>query len=335
MNKKLVSLAIGLSMMAPGLVGAQSTTPNEPVIQPFKAIQEIRETKREELKDLREETKEADKDLRERMKEEQEKAKEDIKNFREETQKATREKLPDISKIKTSVSLPFEDFKAFQEKREAMKAEFETKREEAKKIMEVKREEAKQLMEVKREEFKQKLEGVKDQRKKEVAEKLFEDLNKLNTKATDNMVKAVDQIEGVLNRILNRSEKAFANGENITGVIAAGEAAKIAIRETRTAIQTQAAKVYSASATTNEATLKTDLGGVRNALRSDLEVVKSKVKSARDAVQAAAVSLAQIPKIDELEVSSQPTTGTSSTSNSATGTVEAGSGVEPAEPAVQ
>lgn len=299
MNKKLVGLAMSLSLIVPSLVGAQ----NASLARPFKALQEIRDNKREELKDLREEANEEAKDLREKMKEQQEAAREEMKTVREEAREEAKQEMEATRElIKTGIILPAEAVKAFEVKREAIKAEFEAKREEAKQMFEVRREEAKQMMETKREEFKKKLEVVRDERKKQIAGKLFEDLNKLNAKATDNMVKAVDQIEGVLNRILNRSEKASANGENITGVIAAGEAAKIAIREARAAIQTQAAKVYSAPTTTSETTLKSDLGGVRDVLRSDLGVIKTKVKSARDAVQSAAVSLAQIPKVDELEV---------------------------------
>jgi len=146
------------------------------------------------------------------------------------------------------------------------------------------------------------------------------------------MLKAVDQIESVLSRILSRSEKAIANNENVSSVTTASEVAKTAIAAARTAIQEQTAKVYSVEATTEEA-LKTDLGRVRDMLRSDLEAVKSKVKAARDAVQSAAVSLAQIPKVDELEVSSQP--AETPTSSDAAGTVEEGSEVELSEPAVQ
>ena len=54
--------------------------------------------------------------------------------------------------------------------------------------------------------------------------------------------------------------------------------------------------------TGDETTLRSDVGKTRQALREDFVVVRDKVKAVRAAVRKAAVTLAQIPWVDEVEV---------------------------------
>lgn len=329
---KILSIALGLAVIAPVLAFAQTDTNSARELAPIKAIQDIRENNRrdtvEKAKNVREELKQDVKDVRDQVKERaeniRERAKDEVENVREnlkEVKDEAKDKMESIrEEIKISVKqLAPEEFKAFREKREEIKNEFEAKREEFKKEFESKREEVKQEIETKRAEFKDKIKDIKDEAKKTAAEKLFNDLNSLNSKMVDNLKKAADQIEAVLNRILSRSEKAAANGEDVTTVNAASDLAKKAIEDARTAIQTQAGKVYSTTFTSTSAsdkdTLRADLTLTRNQLKQDLESVKTKVKAARDAVHNAATTLAQIPKVDELEISTSTTSvGTSTVS---------------------
>ena len=326
---KILSIALGLAVIAPVLAFAQADTNSAREIAPIKAIQNVREDIRrddmEKVKNVREELKQDVKDIRERTKDEAENIREQVK----ETRTETKEKFDAVrGEVKSAIEakrLMPEQLKAFQDKREEVKNEFEMKREEFKKDFESKREEMKKEIETKREEFKKRLETVKDERKKQVAEKLFDGINSLNTKAMDNFKKSVDQIEAVLNRILSRSQKAAANGEDVSTVNAASDLAKKAIEDTRAAIQIQAGMAYSVAVSTPVAAVSTstvasdmlraDLTTMRNQLRQDLELVRTKLKAARDAVHNAATTLAQIPKVDELEISTSTTSvGTSTVS---------------------
>ncbi|MEK7626654.1 MAG: hypothetical protein AAB399_00610 [Patescibacteria group bacterium] len=303
---KILSVVLGLAVIAPVLAFAQTDINSAKELAPIKAIQNIRKDAVEKAKNVREELKQDVKDIRERTKDKAENIREQVK----ETRTETKEKFDAVrGEVKSAIEakrLMPEQLKAFQDKREEVKNEFEMKREEFKKDFESKREEMKKEIETKREEFKKRLETVKDERKKQVAEKLFDGINSLNTKAMDNFKKSVDQIEAVLNRILSRSQKAAANGANVDAVNVASDLAKKAIEDARAAIQFQAGKTYSvvssSTPASDENTLRTDLTGMRNQLRQDLESVKTKIKTARDAVHNAATTLAQIPKVDELEV---------------------------------
>ena len=66
----------------------------------------------------------------------------------------------------------------------------------------------------------------------------------------------------------------------------------------------------------SEGTLKADVGVAREVLRADLEALREKVNAAKEAVHAAAVALAQIPRIKE--VSDEHPTSTNATSSNAT-----------------
>ena len=221
--------------------------------------------------------------------------------------------------------------------RETIKKEFEAKRMEVKNLMEIKKEEFKNKVEAKREEVKSKIEAkkvelkerltkIKDERKRQVVERIYNQINELNKRRLDHFSAVLEKLEKVLDRISGRSAKAEANGRDISAVKIAITEATNAIALSRTAIQNQAGKVYaliistSTVAITNtstssiantESVLKIDVGEIRKALHRDLDSVQKTVKTAQEAIRKAATTLAKIPKVDELEVEiSTPATST-------------------------
>lgn len=284
MKKITVSLIVS-TMTIIGLSGlAMAQTGIRDIRQDARQqIQENRQGVREEIKDSRQNVREEVKDLRQNVREEAKEIKQGI-----------------------------------QQNRETLKKEFEAKRTEAKNLLESKKEEFKIKAEAKREEVKSKIEAkktelkehlikIKDERKKQVAERVYNQVNELNKRRLDHFSAVLEKLEKVLDRISNRAAKAEANGVDITAVKTAITEATSAIAVSRTAIVNQAGKVYTPVIDT-ESTLKTDIGKIRQALHADLTGVEETVKASREAVHKAAVVLAQIPKVNELEVETATTT---------------------------
>lgn len=185
-----------------------------------------------------------------------------------------------------------------QTKREEFKALMETQREEFKKTVEAKREEAKQTIAAKREELKDRLKELKDARKEQAVAKLYDSINALNERLTKHYLAVLEQVEKVLANVEGRADKAAANGLEVGTARTAVTIAESAIAAARTAVQAQAAKVYAVTVNASS-TVKSDVQAVRQALHTDLAAVQQVVVAARDAVHQAAVTLAQIPRVDE------------------------------------
>jgi uncharacterized protein with ParB-like and HNH nuclease domain len=193
------------------------------------------------------------------------------------------------------------------------------KREEVKKQIEQIRKDYRERIQEKRLEMKTKIEELKGQLKEElkgkiseknqkIVEKIYERINALNERMTNHYLDVLDHLEKVLKRIESRTQKAKLNGRDVSSVETAIEKASQAINNAREEVKIQAEKVYQPPQITTEANLKLDVGKLRKQLHDDLKTVEKLVRDARDAVRQAAVALAQIPKVDELEVST--TTGT-------------------------
>jgi DNA repair exonuclease SbcCD ATPase subunit len=194
--------------------------------------------------------------------------------------------------------------------------EFQQNREEIQRLIEQNRIEFRNQVQNKREEMKTKIDALKEklrerlrerisERKRTIVERIYDRINALNERMTDHYMDVLDHLEKVLERIESRTAKAKLNGRDVSSVEAAIEKAHQAINTAREAVKAQAEKVYQPPEITTEGNLKLDVGKLRQQLHDDLKAVEKLVKDARDAVRQAAVALAQIPKVDELEV---PTT---------------------------
>ena len=194
--------------------------------------------------------------------------------------------------------------------------EFQQNRAEVQRLIEQNRIEFRNQVQNKREEMKTKIDALKEklrerlrerisERKRAIVERIYDRINALNERMTNHYMDVLDHLEKVLEKIESRTAKAKLNGKDVRRVEEAIQKAHEAIEKAREAVKAQAEKVYQPPQITTEANLKLDVGKLRQQLHDDLKAVEKLVKDARDAVRQAAVALAQIPKVDELEV---PTT---------------------------
>lgn len=274
MDRILVSFVVSLSLIFP-VFAQESVAPIRQNIKEQK--QDLRQNIREEKKDVRQNIKEQKQELRQNVKEERQAVKTEIKQFRRE------------------------EVKKFQEERLKAKEAIEAKRIEFKDKVQVKREEVKGKIEAKRAELKQNLAKIKDERKKAAAERIYQELNKLNERAMNHFVDVLNRLEKTLGKIKDRTAKAETNGRDVAAVKTAISNAEQAITASRTAVEVQSKKTYDFTFDSEE-TLRLNIGKARQQLRDDISAVRKIVFDARDAVRKAAVALAQIPKVDELEV---------------------------------
>ena len=193
--------------------------------------------------------------------------------------------------------------------------EMKERQEEFKNKINEMREQTKQRIEQEREALKDKLKKIKDQRKQKIVERIDQNLTALNARLMNHFTNVLKQLESVLTRISSRADKAEANGNDVSKVRAAIEAAKDKIQKARDAIAAQIGKVYEIPIT-DDTHLKRDVGSARQSLHADIKKVWDAVKAARDAVHDAATTLAKIPKIDESGNPATPTSTSSSTNTS-------------------
>jgi DNA repair exonuclease SbcCD ATPase subunit len=201
----------------------------------------------------------------------------------------------------------------FQQNREEIQRQIEQIRAEYRKQIQKEREEMKAKIEALKEQLRERLRERISERKRAIVERIYERINALNERMTDHYMDVLDHLEKVLERIESRTAKAELNGRDVSKVKEAIEKAHEAIEKAREAVKAQTEKVYQPPEITTEEKLKLDVGKLRQQLHDDLKAVEKLVKDARDAVRQAAVALAQIPKVDELEVPTTTQTTTQST----------------------
>lgn len=232
-----------------------------------------------------------------------------IQNIREVKQEVRQNVKEAVTEANQRIqTLRKETVEQFQKQREEAKNQIEQKREEVKNAVEAKRQTLKTTIETEREALKNRLKAVRDEKKKQAVERIYTTLNAINERMTDHFLNVLDQVEDVLDRVQSRSDKAKANGLDVSSVQTAIDEAHRAIEAGRTIVREQAAKSYSITVT-DEATLRENAKSVKEQLRKDLEAVKDAVKAARDSVRVAAVALAQIPRVNEVEVSEENSAG--------------------------
>ncbi|MEK9158257.1 MAG: hypothetical protein AAB638_03720 [Patescibacteria group bacterium] len=179
--------------------------------------------------------------------------------------------------------------------------EFQEKKKEFEGDVKEKRKEVETRMKAQKAELTTKLRAVKDERKREIVQKLYTDLDALNKRILEHYTQALDKLEGVLVRIEERADKSAPQVGDTSLVQQDIVSAREAIAKARAAIVTQSGTTYAISVTT-EAELKNAVSRAREALRTDLGIVKIAVKTAGEAVRKASVDLAQLPR-----TSSSPT----------------------------
>ena len=125
--------------------------------------------------------------------------------------------------------------------------------------------------------MKKKLNAFKDRKKAETAERVSENLNKINERQTAAMLKHLDKTSAILAKLEKRVN------ENSPTAIAS---AKTTIGSATTLVKDQAAKDYTLTIS-SESRVKSDAQKVRDALHTDLQAVRKKVVEAKQSVAAA------------------------------------------------
>lgn len=177
--------------------------------------------------------------------------------LREQMQLIKDQRQTEISKIKTEAKM---DLK--QKIRDAVQA---------------KKLEVKTTVEAKREEFKAKLETIKDEKKKILVERIDAKLSSINTKHTDRFTQVLSNLQTLLDKISQSTTN--------TDVLADVTTAQTAINAAEIAVETQAAKTYTITIST-EIALRSNVGTTTSQLRKDLVATHKLVVDAKQAVQA-------------------------------------------------
>ena len=199
---------------------------------------------------------------------------------------------------------------ATKEELQIRKEEFKTqagqRQEEFQTRLEEIRAKAKEEIEIKRAELKERLQKIKDEQKKKIVENIERQLNALNEKMMNHFSNVLDKLEKGLVNIKSRVDKAEARGWDVSAVRAMIVAAEEAIAAARAAIEAQSEKIYTPVISGEEEKLRVEVGQARQSLHNDIAAVKELVRLAFEAVRRVAVTLAQVPRIDE-DVSPSPT----------------------------
>jgi hypothetical protein len=200
-----------------------------------------------------------------------------------------------------------------------MKRAIEERREEFKHQLEEKKDEVKTKIETEKLRLNEKLKSIKDERKKQTVQKVNTEIQALNARKLEHYSNVLNQIEEVLKKVGTRVDNASARGLEVGTMRTNMTAVETAITTARTAIIAQSAKVYTVTVTT-EGKLKNDTGVTRQQLQKDLSVVQNLVKMAHEALRKTAVSLAQIPRINNGSATSTATTTNQTGTTTATST---------------
>lgn len=132
------------------------------------------------------------------------------------------------------------------------------------------------------------LQKFKDQRKAEVAQRVNTNLNRINQNQTQQMLKHLEKMTTILNRLEDRVNK---------GTKEAIASASASIAQATSAVQTQALNDYTITVI-SEATVRANAKASRDRLHTDLLAVRKLVIDAKQAV-ANAIRVAKSGKMKE------------------------------------
>jgi len=130
---------------------------------------------------------------------------------------------------------------------------------------------------------KAKLQQFKDQRKAEIALRVNTNLNKINQNQTGEMLKHLDKMTALLDKL---EARVSSNSPDIKNPAAANQAisdAREAVANAKTAVQAQAQKDYTLQVSA-ETKIRTDAKSMRDQLHTDLSAVRKQVIAAKQKV---------------------------------------------------
>ena len=147
--------------------------------------------------------------------------------------------------------------------------------------------------------LKARLDAFKDKRKAQATERVSTNLNKINEKHTQMMLKFLTRASEILTKLENRVNQATPDIKDMTAAKDAIASAKAAIASATEAVNLQAAKDYTITVT-SEGRVKDDAQASRKQLHEDLLVVRRQVIAAKQAVSNA-IRVAKSGKVERGE----------------------------------
>lgn len=131
--------------------------------------------------------------------------------------------------------------------------------------------------------LKLKLQAFRDQKKAAVAERVSTNLNNINTKRTDQMLKLLTTMTNILNRLETRVNSSSPDVKDPAAARAAIASARESIASAQAAVNAQQDKDYTLTIST-ETKAKTEAQATRDALHSNLKSVRDQVIATKKAV---------------------------------------------------
>lgn len=145
-------------------------------------------------------------------------------------------------------------------------------------------------------ELKARLERFRDQKKATAAARISENLNKINDKQTDQMLKHLDKMTAILDKLEGRVERGTPDIKDPAKARVAIASASAAIASAEAAVKAQAEKDYTLTGS-SEATIRAEAKAMRDKLHADLQAVRKLVIDAKQAV-ANAIRVAKSGKVE-------------------------------------
>ena len=136
-------------------------------------------------------------------------------------------------------------------------------------------------------------------------------MNEINAKRREHFTNLLNKLDDILDRIISRRDKAVDRGLDAASADTGIAAARKAIDAARAVVAEQVGKTYPITITDENVILRDNVKTAKNLLQGDLEKIRDALQAARDTVHRAAVTLAQISRVDD--DNAPPATTTTST----------------------
>lgn len=131
--------------------------------------------------------------------------------------------------------------------------------------------------------LKEKLQKFRDKKKADIAERINTNLNEINQKRTEQILKHLDKMSSILDRLEARVREKAPDIKDATAARAAVASARGTIATAKAEAKMQAEKDYTIQVST-ERRIKTDVKKTRDELHTDLTALRSLVTNAKQAV---------------------------------------------------
>ncbi len=226
----------------------------------------------------------------------------------EDTRNRIREEVRATIRVQDVAPQAVQELRA---KQQELRESFEERRSEFRETLEEKKVELHKQLDQKKVEVRERVRViVADEQKQVIIERVYDKVNALNERFAGRSTEVLDKLDVVLSNVVSRTDKAEAVGRDVDLVRSAVTEAQNMLVAARALVAEQAQKSYSFEISSEE-TLRSDVGESRDRLQENLEGVKEKIREVHSAIREAAVALAQIPNVDDIEIEEETTPASS------------------------